>query len=369
MRFIPILIVGLSIAVSSCNNEGGGNACSTDFDQEALFTNVADNLIIPGYSELSTKLVTLETQSEAFLQDPTVTTLENAQNALSDAWVSWQYVSPFDFGPAEEVFLRNSLNPFPVNIQEVENLVQNGGDNFDQPSTFDKGFPALDYLLVGLDNTQLGIITAYTTGPNAAGYARYLRAAIDDMLERVESTRQKWNNGFREVFVGNTGTAAGTALSQIINCLNENFEFTKRDRLGIPSGALTLGLTNPEKVEARFLKRSALLATESVEATRQLYLGQNRAGANGIGLDDYLNAINATKGSQTLHEAIMEQFSVLETELGQVADPFQEFVDADNGQAQKAYAEASNMVIFLKTDMASALCVSITYVDNPSDSD
>ena len=68
---------------------------------------------------------------------------------------------------------------------------------------------------------------------------------VTDIQERVNHTYNGWTNGYDETFINNTGTAAGTSLSLIINGLNENYEMIKREKLGVPSGVLTLDFPNP----------------------------------------------------------------------------------------------------------------------------
>jgi len=47
----------------------------------------------------------------------------------------------------------------------------------------------------------------------------------------------------------------------------------------------------------------------------------------------------------------------------------QEEVAENQAAVENAYAEVTKNLVNLKTDLPSVLCVSITYIDNPSDSD
>lgn len=359
-----LLLFAIVSMVSSCKSDDettGTTGCNSEFDQEAMFANVADNLILPGYESMQSELIQLVAETNAFVGSPDQNSLENLRAAYLSAYVDFQNISPYEFGPAEVVFLRSSLNNFPTNTSAIESNITNGSTDFSQPDKFDKGFPALDYLLYGIAENDEATLALYTEG---SSYKDYLLALVTDMQERVDQTLTEWNNGYRETFVRNTGTAAGTSLSLLVNCLNENFELIKRQKLGIPSGVLTLDFVNPTEVEAFYSNNSVLLAVEALEATDQLYRGKD-----GLGLDDYLQKINALKGDATLDAAIQAQFSTMIEKVKTLNDPLSELIEEDATPVVEAYNELAKQVVNLKTDLPSVLCVSITYIDNPSDSD
>lgn len=326
-----------------------------------MFTNIADNIILPALDSLQDEVDRLALAVGRFTDSPDEGGLQAVQDACKAAWLSWQAVSPYNFGPAETVFLRSSVNNFPANTTDIEANIAAGNYDFDLPDEYDKGFPTLDYLLFGLGGNVGEIVAKYEPG-NA--YSQYLADVVADIKSRGDRTQTEWANTYRNSFVQNTGTAAGTSLSLLINHLNQNYEVLKRDRMGLPSGVLTLDIANPTKVEAYYSGYSLELAIKSLEASIKLYLGDG-----GQGLDDLLKAANAMKGSETLDAVIQAQFSEALTALQALSGPLSEAVEKDQQAAQQAYAELSQQLVHIKTDMPSVLCVAITYVDNPSDSD
>lgn len=366
--YLLFFLLGI-LLFPACNEDSGGNPCESDFDQKSLFTNVADNIIIPGYTALNGELLTLRQAAEAFDQNSGVTELEGLRDAFRSAYLQWQRVAQFEFGPAEQQMLRSRFNNFPVNVDEVEAKVQAGDFSLDNPDAFDKGFPALDYLLYGIAETDELILSLLAADQPA--YRGYLLAIVEDMEQRGRAVLKGWqDDGYRETFIENTGTAAGAALSLLVNSLNEHYEFIKRDKIGIPSGVTTLGITFPQKVEAFYSGISLLLAAEALNASEGLFLGRNvQSGANGPGLDDYLQAVNATKEGQNLNAVIESQFDKAKEALGQVQPPLSGAIETNNDIVVNAYNEITKQIVNIKTDMPSVLCVAITYVDNPSDSD
>ncbi len=339
------------------------NPCDVDFDQKVMFQNYANQLIIPAFTNLKTEVDLMETAVNDFVATPNITNLSNLKSAWLSAYKVWQKASPYNFGPAETVFLRNSLNNFPLNIEEVNNNIQSGSYDFNLPDAFDKGFPALDYLLYGIGSDDNTIIEKYTTDADASKYIQYLTDVTTDIKTRVDHTYTEWQTGgYDDTFNNNIGTAAGSSLSLLVNQLNQNYELIKRDKIGIPSGVLTLSNTNAELVEAYFGGQSLELAKIALEAAENMYLGQN-----GVGLDDYLEAINDE--GKTLNTNIKAQFVAAKSSLNTLSDPLSNDVTNNNAAVISAYNELSKILVNIKTNMPSLMCISITYIDNASDSD
>lgn len=363
--FFSILLLSALIAFNACDNTQE-NPCENDFDQKAMFMNMANNLIIPAFTDLKTKVDAMSTSTTTFSTTPNQANLDGLRATWFDAYLSWQSAAQYNFGPAEAVFLRSSVNNFPLNINETNANITSGTYDFDMPDAYDKGFPALDYLLYGIGTNDTEILEKFTTNTDAAKYIQYLTDLVADIKTRVDHTHNGWtSSNYDETFNNNTGTAAGTSLSLVVNNLNENYELIKREKIGIPSGVLTLGFTNPDKTEAYFSGRSLELAEAALEATEQFYLG-----GNGIGLDDFLIAIDAKKSNdEPLNEAIANQFSIAKAALAALSGKLSDEVDDNTAKVENAYNELSAQLINIKTDLPSVLCVSITYIDNPSDSD
>lgn len=371
LKYSLVLFLATGLIFTSCKDDDEQDPCTNSFDQEALFRNVADNIILPGYVDLKSKVDELATKKQSFIGNPDENGLMELRDAFKSAYLSWQKVAQFEFGPAEEVFLRNSLNNFPANTGQIDFNIQNEADNFDQPDTYDQGFPALDYILYGLAGTD-GIsenLDFYTQNTDKDKYLNFLDKIVNDISTKVTQTHDKWVNSYRDSFVTKTGTADGNSLSQIINGWNENYELIKRNKIGVPSGVLDLNFPLPNKVEAVYSGISKSLALEALNASLDLYLGKGANGNAGVGLDDFLNEINAEKDGRTLDAVIQEQFANAINAVSALSDPLSEAIEEDEAPTVAAYAEISKQVIHIKTDLPSVLCISITYVDNPSDSD
>ena len=358
----------------ACQSNGGGETpdpCQSELDQTTLFQNLADQLIIPRYEDFQTAVNDLQLAIDDFLTNPDANTLSSTQEVFKETYRRWQYVAQYQFGPAEEVGLRMSVNNFPADIFLIESNINSGKTDFSQPEAFDRGLPAIDFLLYGAADSEDAIVGLFADDSAVKDdYHAYLRNIINDIKAKTDQVINKWTKeGFRESFLAATGTAAGASLSQIINGLNEHYEFIRREKLGIPVGALTLGFTNPEKSEAFFSGISLELAIAATSAAQEFYLGQGTDGVNREGIDDYLQQISEKSEGVALHQTIDQQFKAALTALGGLADPLASTIESNQSSVEAAYAEIVKQVVNIKTDMPSLLCIAITYVDNPSDSD
>jgi predicted lipoprotein len=362
--FLSLSIISL-LGWTACDPGTEENPCEVDFDQSAMFQNYANDLIIPAYIRLKSEVDRLVTKTEAFNNNPTDLALTELQYAFFGTYNLWQDAAQYDFGPAEEVFLRNSVNNFPVDTAVILTNISDGGYTFDSPDAYDKGLPALDYLLFNTYDNNAEILDRFTTNSQAAEYKKYILDIAEDIQTRVNHTYNGWVLGeYTATFNTNTGTAAGSSLSLLVNNFNENYELIKRDKIGIPSGILTLGFTNPTKVEAYYSGYSIELAKSALQATVNMYRG-----GSGLGLDDYLTTIGTQKNGQSLNQVILDQFLLAENALDALSGRLSDEVTNNTTSVETAYNELSKQLVSIKTDMPSVMCISITYIDNPSDSD
>ncbi len=356
------LIAMLLFSLTSCTDQGtADNPCQIDYEQVEIYRQLADAFIIPGYTILNERLEKLHTAAEAFSTAPSVQALDLLKSEFESAWIQWQYVAQFNFGPAEQVSLRGSLNPFPTQPALIHQHIENSFWNLDAPMTYDKGYPALDYLLYGIAGSSEEVLGYFVQHPQAG---IFLTDNTNWMLEKAEFVLQEWQSTYRDAFLSNTGTAAGTSLSLIVNSLNEHYELIKREKLGIPIGIQTLGIPNPDRVEAPFSGLSLLLLQSALEASEAYFRG-----LTGQGLDDYLDAAEAQKNEELLSVVIKRQFQKARQAAGNLQAPLRESILEYPEDALAAYEEMTALIPLIKTDMPSVLCVSITYIDNPSDSD
>ena len=373
-KWAPVVLMLAGMMVTSCGEDDNGPNAGDNFDQKGLLEHVGSSLIVPAYQELEQKSGILRDKISSFIASPESSTLEEAKTALFEARIAWQYCSPYQFGPAEESGLASNLNIFPADRSKIERNIENGSYNLGTLANNDaKGFAALEYLLYGKDVTSGEVIQGFADQPQRATYLQNVAELIIATAAEVYAAWSPDGGNYLGEFTsdGALGADAGSSLGKLVNALNLSFERNTRDaKIGIPAGIRSLGITIPEATEAYYAGYSLELALANVDAYKKLFLGQTREGVKGLGFDDYLKARKAatTSGSELpLDEAINAQFDAVLGFIDQIENPLDEQIRTDNSRVQQVFAQMQQLAVLLKTDMASALGVVISYQDNDGD--
>jgi hypothetical protein len=366
--------------ISACGVDDTSDSQPTDsYDRGALLLNWADNIIIPGYANLSQKLNALEIASEDFTQAPAVESLEVIRNAWLEAYKAFQKISMFEIGRAETLNYRNRLNVYPTNAQEIDGYISSNTWNLELPSTIDsQGFPAIDYLLYGLGTDQ-ETLNKYTTDENASSYKMYLLDLVTTMQTLTNEVISDWQNGYRDSYVTNVSSSASGAVDQTVNAFMFYYEKALRaGKVGIPAGVFS-GSTLPQNVESYYNQFvSKLLLTEALSATKSFFNGEGFSG-NGYGLNTYLDTLGSVKDydhdedpntplvETNLSTIINNQFDVAFESIDLLQENFVQQIADDNTKMLGAYDELQRNVVLLKVDMFQALSIDVTYVDADGD--
>lgn len=372
---LPLALLFLAFTLfftSSCGTEGD-DTTQINFDRPALLQNLGNNLIAIRYQELELEINALDEAVTNFAATPNTNNLAQIGIAFQNTYFQWQYCSLFDFGPAETVGLRSAVNTFPTDIEKINANITSGTYNLEIADNIDaRGLPALDYLLFGIAATEAETVELYTSDALAENRLAYLQAITTDLKINMLTVINEWKatGSYLATFENAAGTDVGSSLGQLVNQLNQDFEFLKNVQIGIPLGKKTLGEALPEKVEA-FYKNdiSVDLAIEHLQAIEDVYFGTTHEGIDSIGLDDYLTELGTQHQSSggLLATAIADQFTAAKNALSVVPSPLSEAVTTHPAVVETAYNELQKMVVLLKTDLPSALGVLITYNDNDGD--
>jgi len=362
-KFILLLIS--SVFLNACDNTGGE---VMNFDRQAMLTNYAASIIVPGYQIYQQEVASLETAVSAFSATPDVANLTAVREAFQDAYLSWQRISFYEFGPAMDQLLRTSTNSFPADFITINNNIASADYNLKALSNNDaKGLPAIDYLLYGIAEGETAILDEFV---NNESTGQYLADVVADMKIRIDAVVAEWTSGgYSEDFINRDGTDVGSGLSMLINTYNQHFErFTRDAKVGIPLGIRSSGIPIPNNVEALYSGISLQLALANVRAIYQMYKGQSSTvSQDGIGIHDYLEELDVQFNGSTLSKEIDQRFSTAIELIEKIPAPLQTAVIASKTEVEAAYNVLQVLVVLNKVDAASAMGVTINYADNDGD--
>ncbi len=380
-----VLPIAITLFIWACSSDSDSPEPMTDddvsitdddvvpvtFDRSAMLTNWADNIILPAYNDFFVVFADFQSAYDTFRTARTEENLVVLRAEWLEAYKSWQRISMFEVGPAEENGLRLNINTYPTDVALLEEYVINDNQDFSLPSNRDvKGFPALDYLLNGLAETDAEIIAIYNTDTTGDAYVDYFKDVIRDIESRVLTVLDGWNGGYRDTFVANDGASATASVDVFVNDFIFYYEkFLRAGKLGIPLGVFT-GSTAPNTIEAFYSAGVANeLFLEGLNATQDFFNGRHFATTgSGESLASYLQALNSLKNGEELDVLINDQFDVARTMVSNL-DSFRSEIENNDPPADMllAYDEVQRAVPLLKVDMVSAMSISIDFVDADGD--
>lgn len=358
-----ILMVVLTTISISCK-KNNDSPSDNGMDRKPMLENYANNYIVPAYADMVQQLSTLKTSIETFTGNPDGTTQVAAQAAWRNAYITWQKVDLLEFGPAYDKSLRTYMNIYPVTVSKVEGNVSSGSYDLETFGSKDaQGFPALDYLLNGTT------LDKYTTDPQAANRKQYLLAVIEKMLQKTTEVSNEWND-FKTTFISNTGTDAGSSLSQMVNNYVLYYErYFRSGKIGLPVGAMS-GIARVDLTEAYYTQdMTKELAVTAMTSVINFYSGKSYDGTStGESMKSYLAAIGTKDDNGTLMaDLITQEMNNALASIQNLNGTLQESIQNNRTGVLNTYEQIQEVVPLLKVDMVSAFSISITYTDNDGD--
>ena len=366
MKKLISLILVLVCGVGCASNEGEPTEISDNFDRNAMLVNWADNIIIPSYENYVGTLVSLDAALTSFTSQSDLAGLIQLREKWLASYLAFQKVSMFEIGPAETLSLRNYTNVFPADTQEIEGFINSGEFNLSLPSTNDaQGFPALDYLLFGMADTDTEILNKISE----AKTINFMSALVARLKSMSEEVLNEWKENYRDTFLANNGTTSSSSVNKLMNDFLYYYERSLRaGKIGIPAGVFS-GSPLSNRVEGLYSQvYSKQLFNEALEATINFFTGKHfGSSSKGTSIEDYLQYLSEINSTEDLSLSIINQFEAAKLMAQQLKDNFFEQIETDNATMLKTYDELQKNVILMKVDMFQKMNVRIDYVDADGD--
>ncbi|MEP0972279.1 MAG: imelysin family protein [Balneola sp.] len=370
MKQFTLSSILLFLLISGCKESVPSGPNPDDFDRNAVLENWADNIIIPSLENFAGFTEVLKTTGNNFTENPNSSNLESLRTAWKDSYLAWQHVSMFETPKTMEVQYRNNINTYPADTSGITQNINQVDYNLKLPSEIDQqGFPALDYMLYGLGETDSGILSYYTSNQNADAYKKYLSDLVTRIDTLTDEVLEHWTSGYRNEFVNNSGNGANSSIDMMVNDYIFYYEKNLRaGKIGIPAGVFS-GTPLPQNVEGFYSKEfSKELFLESLTATQNFFNGKYfDSETTGISLSDYLNFLNTIKSGTDLTQLINQQFEASHSRAQNLSSSLFEQIETDNSIMLKTYDELQKNVILLKVDMLQALNINVDFVDADGD--
>jgi len=373
-KFNSFLFIGLSLFfISSCGDneptpemEMEVDMMPEAFDRRVMLSDWANEIIVPAFEAYTRALSDLVTAKDNFIAIPDELRYDQLVNAWLNAYFSWQRVSMFDIGKAEEIGLRNFTNIYPTDVALINENIQNQNYNLELPSNFDaQGFPALDFLLFGLAEDKSEIISLLTN----QNRVQYLDDLVNRLFDLGTLVNNDWQNGFTETFIDNDGSSATSSVDKLVNDYLFYYErYLRAGKIGIPAGVFS-GSPLSATVEAPFSNiYSKQLFLTGLEAVVKFFYGRSFDDLRNVqSLNEYLNFVRAQNQTADISSSITNQFESIYVKADLLSSSLKEQIENDNIVMLETYDELQKAVVLLKVDMLQALNIQIDFVDADGD--
>lgn len=370
MKKVILFLFMTSIFACQSDDNIGESGNADNFDRQAMLVHWADNIIIPSYESLAIETENLKVTAANFKENPSQANLDNLKNAWQSAYVIWQNAAMFEIGKAEELRLQNNLNIYPTDVDGLTENVMSGSYNLELPSQIStQGFPALDYLLFGLQADETAILEFYNADTNAGNYLQYIVDLTTRMDEMVDAVLEDWRTNYRATFVENSGNSANASVDKLTNDFIFYYEkHLRAGKIGIPAGVFS-GDVLTDRVEGFYKKDIAkLLFMEGLDAMQNFFNGQHYDSSDTEeSMAAYLDYLAVEKGDISLKDYINQQFEATRTAASKLNDNFVEQVETDNVKMLETYDQLQLNVVNLKVDMLQAFNINVDFVDADGD--
>ncbi|WBX74804.1 imelysin family protein [Tenacibaculum pacificus] len=219
-------------------------------------------------------------------------------------------------------------------------------------STNLRGLASIEHLLFDKNTTET--IEGFTD----IRRKEYLNILGLNLVSKATIYNSKWNT-FRTKFIENNSTGINGSINQVINQMYALLEDVKSYKIGQPAGIEKTSVSDRTLLQAQKSEYSLVLIQNNIESIKNIYFG------NENGIDDFVSSI--TK-NETLNNKIKIQFETIENTISAFGNSsLKEAIINDKANVKKLYNEVKQLLVLIKTDVASVLSVTITFTDNDGD--
>lgn len=354
MRTTFFYLLLISALLTSCKKKDAKP--TAEFDRVSMLNNYSDQLIIPGYADLTTKMSALNQKAIDFSTNLDLSSLSTLKTQWKETYIAWQKIKIYDFGPSLTAGIKKSLSFYPVDTAKINTNVSNNVTNLGDANNQNTiGLDAIDYLLYHADDNT--ILQEFSN----VNRQNYLKNITAKMLTDVQSVKDGWSS-YSATFKAASGNDANSSLSFMVNEFNKDYELIKNAKVGVPLGEQSLGIKRPEYIEARYSGISFDLIIANLDGLTTFFQG-----GSGSGLDDYLNFLDKKVGDQLLSDNISGQLTSSSAKAASFSSSLENEIMNNDTEVKALYAQLQGLVAEIKTDMPSAFGVFITYNDTDGD--
>ena len=325
-----------------------------DSEYDAIINQYVDNVVLPTYSDLTTKNSALYQAVVDFGDNPS-----NANfKAICDAWLTarepWESSEAFLFGPVADLGLDPNMDSWPLDQEAIVKMLESQQWNeMEWTGDYDedddaiaaaqnvRGFHTLEFL--AFRDGQARTLTdqavdgeaanAVYNASNANAWAQYMRNTAQLLVDDVTTLVDAWNNGYADKFKKHDGgdfTSGLSCIEQLIDgCIDIAGEVGQA-KIGDPYDLYQSGKTNEAlyAVESWYSWHSRDDYTNNIYSIRNAYYGSRDGKINANSLSKLVAKYDAQLDAD-VKEAIEEAADAIQA----IPQPFRNNINSKEAKA------------------------------------
>ncbi len=325
-------VIFVSILLGSC--ESNQNQIQENVSQLAneCVQGVINHTIIPTYDSMTIESERLALLLAEFKANPTQQKLDSIRLQWKLIRETWELSEGFLFGPVATENIDPRLDTWPINIQDLENLLQKqtvfSQTDLNQFEDGLKGFHPLEYLLWGKDGNK-------SVSQFDSIQINLMIALSNDIAGLSRSCSFQWNTSFANEFQLNSKEA----MLEIIGAMQGICSEVAEGKLGEP-----FELKNAQLEESPFSKNSLEDFKNNMISVRNVYHASFVG--DGKGVADFVKFFNLS-----LHNKIELQLKLSLQALDAINVPFGDAIHQQPVAVKNAIDQIAALSEILETEL------------------
>ncbi len=333
-------------------------ACRRAKTREEVLSALVREVVTPEVVEVAATSRELERAITRFTGAPELAALRSARKDWHYALVAWKRAECFRAGPMLETHALVRGAFWPARAAAIEPILAAStpldAAYINELAVNARGIYAIEYLLFPLELDESATVLRFA-GENASRRRSYLQKIAYSLAEYADLAARELGDGsaFAARFAGEGQKSLSALVAQIITTI----EKLSAQRLDLVLRLEQRGMLQPNEVEGWPSGSSHEIVANQFLTSQELY-----EGGSGGGIADLTRA-----AAPAIAERVAERFKVARKAVLALDAPLERLVKTKRAAVEGASAATKALEITMKTELTSALGLTLTFQSTDGD--